>query len=70
MSEDRTLQEMAFPFIRVAPRPPKPREMGLTIVADRGMAMNRVADLLESAGEYIDYFVVLERDGQCRESRH
>jgi phosphosulfolactate synthase len=55
MTEDRDLQKMAFPFIRVAPRPAKPRASGLTIVADRGMAMNRVADLLESAGEYIDY---------------
>lgn len=54
MDKDPGLTHMAFPFIRVAPRPGKPRETGLTIVADRGMAMNRVADLIEAGGEYID----------------
>ena len=54
MEQDPGLKHMAFPFIRVAPRPGKPRESGLTIVADRGMAMNRVADLIEAGGEYID----------------
>lgn len=54
MSADPGLEKMAFPFVRVAPRPGKPREAGLTIVADRGMAMNRVADLVEAGGEYID----------------
>ena len=55
MNQDPGLEKMAFSFIRVAPRPPKPREAGLTIVADRGMAMNRVADLIDSGGEYIDF---------------
>lgn len=54
MNKDPGLKKMAFSFIRVAPRPGKPREMGLTIVADRGIAMNRVEDLIEGAGEYID----------------
>jgi hypothetical protein len=58
VSEDRRLQKMAFPFIQVAPRPSKPRKSGLTIVADRGMGMHRVEDLLESSGEYIDYVKV------------
>ena len=58
MSEDRKLQKMAFPFIQVAPRPSKPRESGLTIVADRGIGMHRVEDLIETTGEYIDYFKV------------
>ena len=58
VSEDRKLQKMAFPFIQVAPRPSKPREKGLTIVADRGIGMHRVEDLLETAGEYIDYFKI------------
>jgi len=56
--QDPGLKNMAFPFVRVAPRPGKPRESGLTIVADRGMAMYRVADLIESAGEYIDLMKV------------
>jgi phosphosulfolactate synthase len=54
VSEDRKLKKMAFPFIQVAPRPSKPRESGLTIVADRGMGMHRLEDLVETAGEYID----------------
>ena len=47
MSHDPHLSKMAFAFIRVAPRPSKPRDAGLTIVADRGMAMHRLADLIE-----------------------
>jgi phosphosulfolactate synthase len=54
MEKDPSLKKMAFSFIRVAPRPSKPRESGLTIVADRGMGMNRLADLIETGGEYID----------------
>jgi phosphosulfolactate synthase len=49
------LQHMAFPFVRVAARPTKPRETGLTIVADRGIGLNRVADLLDSAAEFVDF---------------
>jgi phosphosulfolactate synthase (CoM biosynthesis protein A) len=49
---------LAFPFIRMVPRPEKPRETGLTIVADRGMGLNRVADLLDSSGDYIDFFKI------------
>lgn len=55
MEKDPGLKKMAFSFVRVAPRPGKPREAGLTIVADRGMAMNRVADLIEASGEFIDF---------------
>lgn len=54
MDQDPGLKKMAFSFVRVAPRPGKPREAGLTVVADRGIAMNRVADLIEAGGEYID----------------
>lgn len=54
MSEDPLLQRMAFPFVRLAPRPSKPRETGLTSIADRGMGMHRISDVLETAGEYID----------------
>jgi len=58
VSDDPKLHKMAFPFIQVAPRPSKPREAGLTVVADRGMGMHRLDDLLETAGEYVDYFKV------------
>jgi len=58
MKQDPALEKMAFSFVRVAPRPGKPRETGLTIVADRGMAMNRLADVIEGGGDYIDLFKI------------
>jgi phosphosulfolactate synthase len=54
MSQDPHLNKMSFSFVHVAPRPSKPRKQGLTVVADRGMGMGRVADLIEAGGEYID----------------
>lgn len=54
MKDDPLLQEKAFPFVRVAPRQSKPRKTGLTSFADRGLGMNQIADVLESAGDYID----------------
>lgn len=58
MDDDPQLAGKAFSFIRVAPRPSKPREEGLTIVADRGMGPSRLTDLLESAGSWIDDFKI------------
>jgi phosphosulfolactate synthase (CoM biosynthesis protein A) len=49
-----TDREKAFGFLRIAPRPPKPRETGVTEVRDRGMGIRSLQDLLEAAGEYID----------------
>jgi phosphosulfolactate synthase len=49
------LEEMAFPFIGVTPRPSKPRESGLTIVADRGYGTRRIADLIETAAAHVDW---------------
>jgi phosphosulfolactate synthase len=54
LKDDPCLQETAFPFVRVAPRPSKPRKTGLTAFADRGLGLHQVADLLETAGDYID----------------
>lgn len=48
------LENKAFPFIRVAPRPAKPRQVGLTIMADRGLGLHRLEDLLATAGDYVD----------------
>lgn len=56
MAQDPLLERMAFPFIRVAPRPSKPREQGLTIVADRGMGLGRLGDILQAAGDFVDFF--------------
>ena len=56
MARDPGLKQMAFSFVRVSPRSSKPRQAGLTVVADRGMGSGRLVDLIESASEYIDYF--------------
>jgi phosphosulfolactate synthase len=48
------LENKAFPFIRVAPRPAKPRQAGLTIMADRGLGLHRLGDLLETVADYVD----------------
>ena len=58
MAQDSSLQSKAFSFIKVAPRPSKPRDQGLTIVADRGLGMNRIDDIAEASGDYIDYFKI------------
>lgn len=58
MAQDNDLQSKAFSFIRVAPRESKPRTKGLTIVADRGLGLNRIDDLVDSAGDYIDVFKI------------
>src|SRR5689334_498012 len=55
MPGDLMLRSTAFGFMTVVPRPCKPRRSGLTIMADRGLGMNRVADVLETCGQYIDY---------------
>jgi phosphosulfolactate synthase len=56
MARDPGLEQMAFSFVRVAPRSTKPRQNGLTVIADRGMGSGRLADLIESAGEHIDFW--------------
>jgi len=48
--------ELAFSFIRTAARPAKPRQSGLTFLADRGMGLNRLADIVDTAGDHIDFF--------------
>jgi phosphosulfolactate synthase len=50
--------DLAFPFVRMAPRPGKPRETGLTIVADRGMGLHRLNDLVDASGDHIDFFKI------------
>jgi phosphosulfolactate synthase len=59
MSESRMYVEESdvsgFVIIRGAARAAKPRETGLTIVADRGYGAHRIADLIETAGPHIDW---------------
>ena len=48
------MSEKAFQFMNVPIRPPKPRDVGLTMMIDWGMGVERQRDLLEVAGEAID----------------
>jgi phosphosulfolactate synthase len=41
-------------FLSTAPRPPKPRNRGISHVMDSGLPLSAVRGLLESAAEYID----------------
>jgi phosphosulfolactate synthase len=55
MSSGQHRDEAAFAFISGAARRSKPRDTGLTIVADRGYGCHRLADLIETAGEHVDW---------------
>ncbi len=44
----------AFEEIRVPPWPPKPREKGITMVADWGVGLARQRDLITTAGYFVD----------------
>ncbi|MFP6870152.1 MAG: phosphosulfolactate synthase [Nitrospinota bacterium] len=52
------LEGKAFDFIQIPPRSIKPRERGLTIVADKGLSVRGLEDLIEVAGEYIDWLKI------------
>ena len=54
--DDDVESKLGFPFIRTAPRAQKPRSIALTILADRGLGSYRVADIIETAGDHIDFF--------------
>ena len=45
---------LAFSFIPLPFRPPKPREYGLTMVLDKGLTLTEARELAEMAGSYID----------------
>jgi len=49
------LDDKAFGFLRVPARAAKPRAVGQTIVADRGIGMHGQEDLLEVGGEFVDW---------------
>jgi len=44
----------AFQEIVIPDWPPKPREMGITMVADWGFGLNRQKDLIETSGYFVD----------------
>jgi len=41
-------------FLHVPAREPKPRQIGLTHVLDKGLGIRQIQDLLETGGEFID----------------
>lgn len=45
----------AFDFLRVPTRPAKPRQVGMTIVTDRGLSLRQTEDLFETFGPIVDY---------------
>ncbi len=51
---DRGSERRGFDFLRAVERPGKPRTRGVTYVRDVGLSTVSLADLLESAGEYVD----------------
>jgi len=56
MNENWTrLEDKAFPFITIPGRSAKPRQRGLTIMADKGTPLNYLDDLLDMAGDYVDW---------------
>jgi phosphosulfolactate synthase len=55
MNGGQQRDDAPFAFISGAPRSPKPRDTGLTVVADRGYGMRRLEDLVETAAAHIDW---------------
>lgn len=49
------LNEMAFGFIKIPPRVTKPRERGITVVADKGLGLVQMEDLFDMASSYVDW---------------
>jgi phosphosulfolactate synthase len=47
--KDRAFQEIVIPEW-----PPKPRERGITMVADWGFGLNRQEDLIDTSGDFVD----------------
>ncbi len=47
--------DVAFPFMKVPARSPRPRNSGLTIVSDRSLATQEARNLMETSAELIDY---------------
>ncbi|MGB7001066.1 MAG: phosphosulfolactate synthase [Halobacteriota archaeon] len=48
------MKRKAFEIIDVVNRAEKPRDVGLTMVLDKGLGYHAAQDLMEYASEYID----------------
>ncbi len=49
------LEDKAFGFINIPPRTAKPRERGLTIMADKRLGPRMMEDIFELAGDFVDW---------------
>jgi phosphosulfolactate synthase len=49
------LEDKAFGFIQIPARSAKPREKGLTIIADKGLPLRFIEDLLDLESDFIDW---------------
>ena len=59
MSENWTrLEDKAFPFIHIPGRSAKPRQRGLPIMADKGLPLAYLDDVLDMAGDYVDWLKI------------
>ena len=58
MIYDDGLADRAFSVVSLAKRPAKPRDTGLTVVADKGLGANAVEDLLALSCDSIDWIKV------------
>lgn len=54
MKKGKKKYETAFQEIVIPDLPPKPRERGITMVADWGVGLSRQKDLIQTAGEFVD----------------
>jgi hypothetical protein len=54
MSREGEGENWALNCVRLAERPEKPRQQGLTIAADRGLGVNAIDDLVETSAAHID----------------
>ena len=58
MSWDDGLADRAFSALRLPARPAKPRDTGLTLVADKGLGPHAVEDLLALGADSVDWVKV------------
>lgn len=54
-AHSEALQDKAFASIAVPARPGKPRRCGQTVAADKGLGVRAAQDMLDVAGDYIDW---------------
>ena len=49
------LEDKAFGFLQVPARSVKPRQTGQTVLADKGLGLHAMDDLLDVAGDFLDW---------------